>query len=75
MSNATRSYRPLEKKSSTETIELCKCCSCYPYEEEEEAVVQDSEAAEWRDHPYLAPSLSMTSYFRRTGLGNFSNNA
>jgi hypothetical protein len=47
------SFRPLEKKPQS-SIELCMCCSCYPYEEDEEELAQYSD--ELGRHPYLAPT-------------------
>ena len=45
------SFRPLEKTASN-GIELCMCCTCYPWEEEEEEVTQYS--ADLIGHPYLS---------------------
>jgi hypothetical protein len=47
------SFRPLEKKPANNT-ELCMCCSCYPFEEDEEEMVQYVD--ELNCHPYLAPT-------------------
>jgi len=46
------SFQPLENKPASH-IELCMCCSCYPYEEEEET---DQYVDELNGHPYLAPT-------------------
>ena len=50
------SFQPLENKPEN-SIELCMCCSCYPYEEDEEEVVQYIN--EINGHPYLAPNSDM----------------
>lgn len=49
------SYRPLERTQPSDGIELCRCCSCYPYEVEDEATVSYPDGGIWQDHPYLAP--------------------
>jgi len=48
------SYRALERQPLDTGIELCSnCCTCYPFEEEEEITVKYPDNA-WQDHPYLA---------------------
>jgi hypothetical protein len=47
------SFQPLAKKP-TSNIELCMCCTWYPYEENEEEMVRYSD--ELSGHPYLAPT-------------------
>lgn len=50
-------FRPLEKKKSDGSVELCTCCAggCYPYEEDEENGHFQSDLGY---HPYLDPSPS-----------------
>jgi len=49
------SFRPLEQKP-TSSLEMCACCTCYPYEEDEEEMVQYIDDV--GNHPYLAPVAS-----------------
>ena len=49
------SYRPLERSQPSDSIELCSCCTCYPFEEEDETTVAYPDGGQWQDHPYLAP--------------------
>lgn len=51
LTNCVLSFRPLESKPSNQ-IEQCMCCSCYPYEEDEEEMIQTSQL----NHAYFAPS-------------------
>ncbi|KAG7369224.1 hypothetical protein IV203_031967 [Nitzschia inconspicua] len=49
------SFRPREKNPQN-GIELCACCSCYPYEDDEEELAHiGPEENLVRNHPYLAP--------------------
>lgn len=59
-------YEPLQK-SNTESIELCSCCACYPYEEDEEVPVQYQPQYQPQDlgtQPYLSEA---SSHSVRTG--------
>ncbi|KAG7348513.1 hypothetical protein IV203_017218 [Nitzschia inconspicua] len=51
------SFRPREKNPPN-GIELCACCSCYPYEDDEEELAHfGPEENLVRNHPYLAPPV------------------
>lgn len=45
-------YEPLDPSQKNKVVELCSCCACFPYEEEEEPYVMDTE--EPPEHPYMA---------------------
>lgn len=52
-----RSFCPLDKKNAND-IELgvcASCCTCYPYEEDEEDMVEYVD--ELVQHPYLVPTV------------------
>lgn len=53
------SYEPLDSAKS-ESIELCACCACYPYEDDDEGAVQYQEQGDL-PHPYLSSASSQTS--------------
>jgi len=53
------SYEPLDSAKS-ESIELCACCACYPFEEEEETV-QYSEPRNINTHPFSSSASSQNS--------------
>lgn len=36
---------------------MCSCCSCYPYEEEDE-VITGQIGENWRTHPYLSTAIT-----------------
>ena len=62
------SFCPLEKKpnertntNTTKVIELCTCCTCYPYEDDEEDVVEYVDDAQVQQHPYLEGGGGSTS--------------
>lgn len=40
-------YEPLDPSQKSKIVELCSCCACYPYEEEEETYVMDIEPSEY----------------------------
>ena len=40
-------YEPLDPSQKSKIVELCSCCACYPYEEEEETYVMDMEPSEY----------------------------
>lgn len=45
-------YEPLDPSQKNKVVELCSCCACFPYEEEEEPYVMDTEQPP--EHPYMA---------------------
>lgn len=53
------SYEPLDSAKS-ESIELCSCCACYPYEDDDEVIIQYSERGELNHQPYLSATSSHT---------------
>lgn len=53
------SYEPLNSTHS-DAIELCSCCTCYPYEEEEETI-QYNNARNPNFHPFLSAAPSRES--------------
>ena len=57
------SFQPLEKKPVEHAVEMLTCCTCYPYEDEdEEAALTGTTMDKW-DHPYLdSSSLQHDSY-------------
>lgn len=50
-----RSFCPLEKANES-NVELCSCFTCYPYEEDEDEIVQYVD--ELSSHPYLVPHVA-----------------
>lgn len=48
-------FSPLEKTVESR-LELLTCCTCYPYEEEEEEIVEYVD--ELGNHPYLVASMA-----------------
>mmetsp|Transcript_5351 Transcript_5351/g.7472 ORF Transcript_5351/g.7472 Transcript_5351/m.7472 type:complete len:553 (-) Transcript_5351:297-1955(-) len=56
------SYRPLEKRTGKDGFELCACCACYPYEEEDDAPLQGDNNI--RNHPYLTPPRQRPTIFQ-----------
>eukprot|EP00565_Helicotheca_tamesis_P000937 CAMPEP_0185741430 /NCGR_PEP_ID=MMETSP1171-20130828/38954_1 /TAXON_ID=374046 /ORGANISM="Helicotheca tamensis, Strain CCMP826" /LENGTH=164 /DNA_ID=CAMNT_0028413399 /DNA_START=988 /DNA_END=1482 /DNA_ORIENTATION=+ len=60
------SYEPLGS-TDQKSIELCSCCACYPYEDDDEVTTQYNETREINDHPYLSPGTSQTA--ARWGTG------
>lgn len=51
-------FNPLEKKTPV-ALEMCACCSCYPYEHEEEDIAYPDDLS---GHPYLATKASKSQY-------------
>lgn len=54
------SYEPLDSAKS-DSIELCVCCACYPYEDDDEGAIQYQERIDFHSQPYLASSSSQLS--------------
>lgn len=52
------SFQPLEKKPVEHAVEMLTCCTCYPYEDEDEETTLTG-TMDKLDHPYLDPSSSL----------------
>lgn len=43
-------YEPLDSSQKSKIVELCSCCACFPYEEEDETYFMETEP---REHAYM----------------------
>uniref|UniRef100_A0A7S4QJC8 Uncharacterized protein n=2 Tax=Ditylum brightwellii TaxID=49249 RepID=A0A7S4QJC8_9STRA len=57
------SYEPLNS-SNTESIEMCSCCACYPYEDDEEVTTQYQENRVIHNQAYVSPGSAQTTSAR-----------
>lgn len=49
------SYCPLPDDTKPSCLEICPCCSCYPYAEVDELAANSQDKDSWLNHPYLVP--------------------
>jgi len=51
-------YEPLDPTTKAKIVELCRCCACYPYEDEEEGMMQSLDYPMFSDN---VPTLRIPS--------------